>query len=48
MTVPSAILVIGDEILSGKTDDLTRLLISELRELGVALRTSWSFPTLKT
>jgi molybdenum cofactor synthesis domain-containing protein len=40
MSVPTAaILVIGDEILSGKTDDLNaRLLISELRELGVALR----------
>ncbi len=40
MTVPTAaILVIGDEILSGKTDDLNaRLLIGELRELGVALR----------
>jgi molybdenum cofactor synthesis domain-containing protein len=40
MKVPTAaILVIGDEILSGKTDDLNaRLLIGELRELGVALR----------
>src|SRR5262249_30854079 len=35
----AAILVIGDEILSGKTDDQNaRLLIGELRELGVALR----------
>ena len=35
----AAILVIGDEILSGKTDDLNaRLLISELRDLGVSLR----------
>ncbi len=40
MEVPTAaIIVIGDEILSGKTDDLNaRLLIGELRELGVALR----------
>ena len=40
MSVPSAaILVIGDEILSGKTEDLNaRLLITELRELGVSLR----------
>jgi len=40
MSVPTAaILVIGDEILSGKTDDQNaRLLIGELRELGVALR----------
>lgn len=35
----AAILVIGDEILSGKVDDQNaRLLIGELRELGVALR----------
>jgi molybdenum cofactor synthesis domain-containing protein len=40
MSVPTAaILVIGDEILSGKTDDRNaRLLIGELRDLGVALR----------
>ncbi len=40
MNVPTAaILVIGDEILSGKTEDQNaRLLIGELRELGVALR----------
>lgn len=40
MSVPSAaILVIGDEILSGKTEELNaRLLIGELRDLGVALR----------
>ncbi|MEP7272931.1 MAG: molybdopterin-binding protein [Acidobacteriota bacterium] len=40
MSVASAaILVIGDEILSGKTDDLNaRFLISELRDLGVSLR----------
>ncbi|MGH9839166.1 MAG: competence/damage-inducible protein A [Blastocatellia bacterium] len=40
MSIPTAaILVIGDEILSGKTEDQNaRLLISELRELGVALR----------
>src|SRR5215475_7229293 len=40
MSVPTAaILVIGDEILSGKTEDKNaRLLIGELRELGVALR----------
>jgi len=40
MSVPTAaILVIGDEILSGKTEDQNaRLLISELRQLGVALR----------
>ena len=39
MTAPTAaILVIGDEILSGKTDDLNgRLLIRELRDLGVSL-----------
>jgi len=35
----AAILVIGDEILSGKVEDQNaRLLIGELRELGVALR----------
>lgn len=40
MSVPTAaILVIGDEILSGKTEDQNaRLLISELRHLGVALK----------
>lgn len=40
MSVPTAaILVIGDEILSGKTEDANaRLLISELRDLGVSLR----------
>jgi molybdenum cofactor synthesis domain-containing protein len=40
MSVPTAaILVIGDEILSGKTEDQNaRLLIGELRELGVALK----------
>lgn len=40
MNVPTAaILVIGDEILSGKVEDANaRLLIAELRELGVALR----------
>ena len=40
MNVPTAaILVIGDEILSGKVEDANaRLLIGELRELGVALR----------
>jgi molybdenum cofactor synthesis domain-containing protein len=40
MKVPTAaILVIGDEILSGKTEDANaRLLIGELRELGVALK----------
>jgi molybdenum cofactor synthesis domain-containing protein len=40
MSIPTAaILVIGDEILSGKTEDQNaRLLISELRGLGVALR----------
>jgi len=40
MSVPTAaILVIGDEILSGKVEDANaRLLIRELRELGVALR----------
>src|SRR5262245_54676608 len=40
MSAPTAaILVIGDEILSGKTEDQNaRLLISELRDLGVALR----------
>jgi molybdenum cofactor synthesis domain-containing protein len=39
MSVPTAaILVIGDEILSGKTEERNaRLLIRELRELGVAL-----------
>ena len=35
----ASILVIGDEILSGKVvDEIARLLIAELRELGVALR----------
>jgi molybdenum cofactor synthesis domain-containing protein len=40
MRIPTAaILVIGDEILSGKTEDKNaRLLIGELRELGVALK----------
>jgi molybdenum cofactor synthesis domain-containing protein len=40
MSVPTAaILVIGDEILSGKTEEQNaQLLIGELRELGVALR----------
>ncbi len=40
MSVPTAaILVIGDEILSGKTEERNaRLLIGELRELGIALR----------
>jgi molybdenum cofactor synthesis domain-containing protein len=40
MSVPTAaILVIGDEILSGKTEEQNaHLLIGELRELGVALR----------
>lgn len=40
MSVPTAaILVIGDEILSGKTEDQNaRFLIRELRELGVALK----------
>lgn len=40
MNVPTAaILVIGDEILSGKVEDANaRLLIGELHELGVALR----------
>ena len=40
MSIPTAaILVIGDEILSGKTEEQNaRLLIRELRELGVALR----------
>jgi FAD synthetase len=40
MSVPTAaILVIGDEILSGKTEDQNaHLLISELRQLGVALK----------
>lgn len=40
MKVPTAaILVIGDEILSGKVEDANaRLLIGELRELGVALK----------
>lgn len=40
MSIPTAaILVIGDEILSGKVEDANaRLLIGELRQLGVALR----------
>ncbi|MGH9799742.1 MAG: competence/damage-inducible protein A [Blastocatellia bacterium] len=40
MNIPTAaILVIGDEILSGKVEDANaRLLIGELRQLGVALR----------
>ncbi|MGH9940287.1 MAG: competence/damage-inducible protein A, partial [Blastocatellia bacterium] len=38
-------LVIGDEILSGKTEDQNaRLLIGELRELGVALRRIMAIP----
>jgi molybdenum cofactor synthesis domain-containing protein len=46
MSVPTAaILVIGDEILSGKTEDQNaRLLIGELRELGVALRRIVAIP----
>jgi molybdenum cofactor synthesis domain-containing protein len=46
MTVPTAaILVIGDEILSGKTDEQNaRFLIGELRELGVALRRILTVP----
>lgn len=46
MSIPSAaILVIGDEILSGKTEDLNaRLLIGELRELGVALKRIFVIP----
>ncbi|MBK9316228.1 MAG: competence/damage-inducible protein A [Acidobacteria bacterium] len=46
MIIPSAaILVIGDEILSGKTEDLNaRLLIGELRELGVALKRIFVIP----
>jgi molybdenum cofactor synthesis domain-containing protein len=46
MTVPTAaILIIGDEILSGKTDDQNaRFLISELRELGVSLRRILTVP----
>src|SRR5215510_11496474 len=46
MKIPTAaILVIGDEILSGKTDDQNaRLLIGELRELGVALRRIVTIP----
>ncbi|HEY8459139.1 MAG TPA: competence/damage-inducible protein A [Blastocatellia bacterium] len=46
MRIPTAaILVIGDEILSGKTEDQNaRLLISELRELGVALRRIVTIP----
>jgi molybdenum cofactor synthesis domain-containing protein len=46
MTVPTAaILVIGDEILSGKTDEQNaRFLIGELRELGVALRRILTIP----
>jgi molybdenum cofactor synthesis domain-containing protein len=46
MSVPTAaILVIGDEILSGKTEDQNaRLLIGELRELGVALRRIVTIP----
>src|SRR4030095_540523 len=46
MKIPTAaILVIGDEILSGKTEDQNaRLLIGELRELGVALRRIVTIP----
>jgi len=46
MSVPTAaILVIGDEILSGKTEDRNaRLLIGELRDLGVALRRIETIP----
>lgn len=43
----AAILVIGDEILSGKTDDLNaRFLISELRELGVTLDRIYVIPDI--
>jgi molybdenum cofactor synthesis domain-containing protein len=46
MTIPTAaILVIGDEILSGKTEEKNaRLLIGELRELGVALKRIFIIP----
>ena len=46
MKIPTAaILVIGDEILSGKTEDQNaRLLIGELRDLGVALRRIVTIP----
>lgn len=41
----AAILVIGDEILSGKTEEQNaRFLISELRDLGVALRCILTIP----
>lgn len=41
----AAILVIGDEILSGKTEESNaRFLISELRDLGVALRAIMVIP----
>lgn len=41
----AAILVIGDEILSGKTEEQNaRFLISQLRELGVALRCILTVP----
>jgi len=46
MSIPTAaILVIGDEILSGKTEDKNAsFLIGELRELGVALRRIFVIP----
>ncbi len=46
MKVPTAaVLIIGDEILSGKIDDQNaRFLIGELRELGVSLRRILTVP----
>ncbi len=46
MKVPTAaVLIIGDEILSGKTDDQNaRFLIGELRDLGVSLRRILTVP----
>ena len=46
MSLPTAaILVIGDEILSGKTEEQNaRFLIGELRELGVSLRRILTIP----
>jgi molybdenum cofactor synthesis domain-containing protein len=45
MNTTAAILVIGDEILSGKTEEQNaRFLIGELRDLGVALRCILTIP----
>ncbi|MBI4617034.1 MAG: competence/damage-inducible protein A [Planctomycetes bacterium] len=41
----AALLVIGDEILSGKVEDTnSKVLIRELRRMGVSLRRIWTLP----